>query len=126
VKQQIKKDYLAYMARFASPHLSAIRRKIAVDFPVSDSFANPTPDENGHQQYLTPDTSYGNSPGGWKNAYYVVLTGGSKVDVVEQLATVRLLIKLSLFIIPRLPKESNTSPFTNEGQAPEPGGISDP
>jgi hypothetical protein len=82
-KQQVKKDYLAYMARFASPSLIGYTPEDSVAFPVSDSYANPTLDGNGVQQYLTPEQIMGTTLATFKNGTYMVLPGGSKVDPLE-------------------------------------------
>ncbi|MBA3829876.1 MAG: DUF935 family protein [Taibaiella sp.] len=82
-KQQVKKDYLAYMARFGSPSLIGYTPEDSVAFPVSDSYANPTLDNNGVQQYRTPEELMGTALAGFKNGYYMVLPGGSQTQVIE-------------------------------------------
>jgi hypothetical protein len=116
-KQQIKKDYLAYLARFASPSLIGYTPEDAVDYPVSDSFANPTPDENNTQQYLSATQAMGKALAGWKNAYYVVLTGGSKVDVVEATGNGEAFDKAFTFYNTEITKGIQYQALsTNEGQ----------
>jgi hypothetical protein len=82
-KAQIKKDYLAYISRFGSPSLIGKTPEDSVAFPVSDSYANPTPDENNTQQYLTPEQIMGTALAGFKNGTYLVVPGGSEVDALE-------------------------------------------
>jgi hypothetical protein len=83
-KAQVKKDYLAYMARFASPSLIGYTPEDSVAYPVSDSYANPTPDETtGVQGYLTPEQIMGATLASFRNGTYMVVPGGSKVEPLE-------------------------------------------
>jgi hypothetical protein len=82
-KQQFRKDHLAYMSAFASPSIVGFTPEDSVSYPVSDSFANPTPDGTGTQQYLTPEQLYATAIAGLKNNSYMVVPGGSKIEVLQ-------------------------------------------
>lgn len=82
-KQQFRKDHLAYMSAFASPSIVGFTPEDSVAYPVSDSYANPTPDGTGTQQYLTPEQLYATAIAGLKNNSYMVVPGGSKIEVLQ-------------------------------------------
>jgi hypothetical protein len=83
-KQQYKGAYLAYMAQFASPSLIGYTPEDSVSFPVSDSYANPTPNATtGTQEYLTPEQVMATALASFKNGTYLVLPGGSKVEPLQ-------------------------------------------
>jgi hypothetical protein len=82
-KQQFRKDHLAYMSAFASPSIVGFTPEDSVSYPVSDSFANPTPDETGTQQYLSPEQLY---------ATAIACQVGQRLRCCSRKATARLSI----------------------------------
>jgi hypothetical protein len=126
-KQQVKKDYLAYMARFGGPFIIGFTPEDAQAFPVSDSFANPTPDENGTQQYLSPEQLMGTVLAGFKNGSYAAFPGGSKIQTVESQGNGEAFSKAFDFYNSEITKGIQYQTLsTNEGQHDSRAASSDP